>query len=163
MRKSTCLRWNKHLANFMCLHSQAKDHLIHEYCTKTMLHQQIWDKLCCRFRFQSQNFFFKIAQDFLIETQKAPIKRGKSDKLDYLQIKDQGAALPQQGAQVPLLAGEWRAHMTRRVAEREKEAFQRGKMEATHMEKVFPTPVTDKGLISRTYKEVPSIKRQTIL
>ena len=31
------------------------------------------------------------------------------------------------------------------------------------MENVFPTPVTDKELISRTYKEVPSSKRQTIL
>ena len=78
----------------MCLHSQTKAHLIHEYCTKTTLHQQIWDKLCCRLRFQSQNFFFKIVEDFLIKTQKAPIIRRKSDKLDNSRTKDQDTALP---------------------------------------------------------------------
>lgn len=112
----------------MCLHSQTKAHLIHEYCTKTTLHQQIWDKLCCRLRFQSKNFFFKIVEDFLIKTQKAPIIRRKSDKLDNIRTKDQDTALPQQGAQAPFQVGELRAHMMRSVAKKEKEAFKRVKM-----------------------------------
>lgn len=50
-----------------------------------------------------------------------------------------------------------------RTSVHQKETVKRVKMQATNMEKVFPTPITDKGLISRIYKELLSVKRQAIL
>ena len=78
--------------------------------------------------FNLRTSFFKIGKDFLIKTQKAPIIKRKSDKLDYIKTKDQDTALPQQGAQVQFLVGELRAHIMQSVAKKEREAFKRVKM-----------------------------------
>lgn len=41
--------------------------------------------------------------------------------------------------------------------------IKRVKMQATNMEKIFPTPIAGKGLFSSLYKQLLSIKRQTTL